>query len=1118
MGKAEIVLDKGEGLYTVRILHDTERATEELSMLSARIPEVENLVLEYEWDYGTARSSYDTCLLVLSRMTSAYYGGFPYNDKDVTPGMLSAKQADCDARYREFAALKAKYLSAKLKLVSLEKRKEYVENHIPENEQTDAWCADYSEGLSGEVGTVEPGGDTSETAILQPGYEGAAAYDEDRDGKRTPPVSQSAAGVFYNLAMMPGWRKWMPTYRLGEMTAKSGNVCSVSLDAVEHEQLFPGNETFQCNQSSTLENVPIEYMDCNGFAFEVGDRVLVKFEGREWDSPKVIGFEDHPVPCRSVLYVTGDLRPGYGYGSTVRLEDEAERFSESCRIMPLQSNSSMPVAGVYGEPYNSFFLLRSRSFETPDGEREVSILHRTRQAVLSWGSDADPDWAHVSVVRIVSVHKATMGTVVVDIGDTVKNMAGATYLVVAANFDVASDGTISVAAFGMPPDSWHFAYSHWKAYKTLFLWRFSPDGTILDRQEYGMNYVKSAGDTVSMKGVHFFPCIEFDSVSWSQTSGPSVALFLDGNDASFSYSGPFWDDDDEFRGKRFSFVVRAFKDGAVVGTRTAWAEVLDEYGYGTEEMTNHVPLHPTVAVSGANIWCNVENELLDHVGITTTAGVFYDSDPSSGEVKSTPMDEPEDWVSLGAEVTYMAPGVPAEPVSVDPTVWPEECSYGETQCGPTSWDGTQCVPTDATRYCHGGGSVGIAYTGPGDDPFGDEEASIEFACSVEYDPSMEDGCHADIVKLGYYGCYIDTGFPTTRYFTDRQYLNLFAYYDRHGGGWVNYGITRESKRTRTDRSEADPEASYDYGMGIFYSGGYDDIRVDSTWKLLRNGVVAATRDETSSERWEHYLLVDWARVTEDPDTGDDVWPAPILPLWGESSRDLMDDAPSFLPSDRFFWHVSRSDGWGIGEESEGVYDQESLDGDRTVSRKDVGSGWESADVPRYVSPTGIDYDRHWTFGSYASRVFCDTDEDPPFETFMTELLSRHNATRAAAGEDPLTLDGSLCRAAQLHANDMAEHSLHSHLGSNGRTLQDRYNIVGVTYNDGAENIQTQSNLSGEWPGEKNNAEAVDLAHQSWVDSPAHYANMVDSAYGRVGFGLAYESGRDLTHWVANFAD
>ena len=375
MGKAEIVLDKGEGLYTVRILHDTERATEELSMLSARIPEVENLVLEYEWDYGTARSSYDTCLLVLSRMTSAYYGGFPYNDKDVTPGMLSAKQADCDARYREFAALKAKYLSAKLKLVSLEKRKEYVENHIPENEQTDAWCADYSEGLSGEVGTVEPGGDTSETAILQPGYEGAAAYDEDRDGKRTPPVSQSAAGVFYNLAMMPGWRKWMPTYRLGEMTAKSGNVCSVSLDAVEHEQMFPGNETFQCNQSSTLENVPIEYMDCNGAAFEVGDRVLVKFEGREWDSPKVIGFEDHPVPCDAQWVATEGGEPYYtDPPPAYRIRDASVIYLGGCQ--PIRSVDWAPYYYTTIEPMG-FRLMRSWTIDME--EMQTTILHKRGQ-------------------------------------------------------------------------------------------------------------------------------------------------------------------------------------------------------------------------------------------------------------------------------------------------------------------------------------------------------------------------------------------------------------------------------------------------------------------------------------------------------------------------------------------------------------------------------------------------------------------------------------------------------------------------------------------------------------------------------------------------------------------
>jgi len=38
-------------------------------------------------------------------------------------------------------------------------------------------------------------------------------------------------------------------------------------------------------------------MECNGAAFEVGDEIVIEFQGREWSSPRVIGFRENPKPC-----------------------------------------------------------------------------------------------------------------------------------------------------------------------------------------------------------------------------------------------------------------------------------------------------------------------------------------------------------------------------------------------------------------------------------------------------------------------------------------------------------------------------------------------------------------------------------------------------------------------------------------------------------------------------------------------------------------------------------------------------------------------------------------------------------------------------------------------------
>lgn len=55
-----------------------------------------------------------------------------------------------------------------------------------------------------------------------------------------------------------------------------------------------------------LEDVPVEYMQCNAAAFAEDDRVVVHFRDRDWDKPHVIGFEESPQRCSvCVIYKDG---------------------------------------------------------------------------------------------------------------------------------------------------------------------------------------------------------------------------------------------------------------------------------------------------------------------------------------------------------------------------------------------------------------------------------------------------------------------------------------------------------------------------------------------------------------------------------------------------------------------------------------------------------------------------------------------------------------------------------------------------------------------------------------------------------------------------------------------
>lgn len=192
----------------------------------------------------------------------------------------------------------------KLQKLSLEKRNEVLDT-IQESREITAWCADLTEDLSGDVGLIEVPGE-SVAFNIQPGYEGNAAYNAARDGQLTPTLAMTPAAAFYNLAMLPSWQKWKPTYRYGTITAISGDTADVSLHVATSTQ-----QGLSVNQESTLTGVPVEYMSCNGGVFEVGDEVLVKFTGQDWGSPAVVGFKDEPKACScAYVFIKNDAEDG----------------------------------------------------------------------------------------------------------------------------------------------------------------------------------------------------------------------------------------------------------------------------------------------------------------------------------------------------------------------------------------------------------------------------------------------------------------------------------------------------------------------------------------------------------------------------------------------------------------------------------------------------------------------------------------------------------------------------------------------------------------------------------------------------------------------------------------
>ena len=245
MGKGEIISHLGSGQYSIKLILDTGRVAERISELEDKI------------DY-------------------------------VTDQINAADEGSKKTRL-------------KLLRTSYQKQKEYLEDNTPEDPTISAWCVDLTEDLSGNVGTIEVPGERG-TVKIQPGYDGNAVYNESRDKQLQPVIASGPWAAFYNWAILPAWQKWEPTFRYGTITAIDGNSCDVTLDTVESSQ-----QGLNINQSNTLSDVEIDYMTCNGGAFNVGDEVVIEFEGQSWNNPKVIGFKVNPVGCEWVESFDGEL-------------------------------------------------------------------------------------------------------------------------------------------------------------------------------------------------------------------------------------------------------------------------------------------------------------------------------------------------------------------------------------------------------------------------------------------------------------------------------------------------------------------------------------------------------------------------------------------------------------------------------------------------------------------------------------------------------------------------------------------------------------------------------------------------------------------------------------------
>lgn len=121
--------------------------------------------------------------------------------------------------------------------------------------------------------------------------------------------------------------------------------------------------------------------------------------------------------------------------------------------------------------------------------------------------------------------------------------------------------------------------------------------------------------------------------------------------------------------------------------------------------------------------------------------------------------------------------------------------------------------------------------------------------------------------------------------------------------------------------------------------------------------------------------------------------------------------------------------------------------------------------------------------------------------YQGEILRLVNAERTKAGVDPLTLNATLCTAAQLRAQELPTQFAHTRPdGTQCFTVLDQ---VGQNYRTAGENIAA---------GQTSPAQVV----SDWMNSPGHRRNILDASFTQLGVGYVQTDSGYGEYWVQLF--
>jgi hypothetical protein len=295
MGYALITAGGPDGRYTISLDYGEATRVQILQLLEAQLVIVDQKIVDQQVQVDAADASEAASAANLTAFANSLIA------IEETP---TAEEASGDPAYKLYNDLLERHRALvrshdiiRTAMTSLKAAKSVTVSRITSytalsvTETREAWCCDLTEDATGYVATVDIPGE-SNLILIAPGGRSPIPS---ADGVLAARELMSPEQAFFNVAILPGWQKELPTYRWGTLTAidQTANTATVELfNAVSSAQ------SLSINQESTLTDVEFEYMDCHNRAFRVDDRVVVQFTGQSWATPKIIGFVDNPKVCK----------------------------------------------------------------------------------------------------------------------------------------------------------------------------------------------------------------------------------------------------------------------------------------------------------------------------------------------------------------------------------------------------------------------------------------------------------------------------------------------------------------------------------------------------------------------------------------------------------------------------------------------------------------------------------------------------------------------------------------------------------------------------------------------------------------------------------------------------